>query len=78
MAEKETPTAPEAEEDDSEKIVGDCEHCGKTLLVTDRIVQDDNDWWIWCVSEDCEKEMAWRLYDETCNEMSEQDKKWSV
>jgi hypothetical protein len=78
MAENITPTVPEAEKDDSEWQVGNCEACGKMLHATDRIVQDDNDWYVWCVTEECEQHMAWQLYNETCNEMSEQDKKWSV
>ena len=78
MAENTTPTAPEAEEDDSEKIVGECEACGKNLRVCDEIMQDDNNWYIWCVDQTCEEEIAWRLYGETCGNMSEQDKKWSV
>ena len=81
MAENTTPTATEAE-NDSEKRVGECEACGDTLYVTDRIVQDDNNWYMWCVQSEaergCEKEMAWRLYDETCNEMTQEDKEASI
>ena len=78
MAEKITPTVREAE-DDSQKV-GVCGNCGKTLTINDRIMECDvfSDWNIWCVDQECEKEMAWQLYSDTCNEMSEQDKKWSV